>query len=176
MDRTKLRTVIATSQSMQINALPKPFRNSRLQAGASAGRPSLPCRPHHPCKRYKTEPTARKPPCCPCIPDNKAPITQDSDASPPSASSSSSSASDDAAYQALVLELSALSPQQIREAANSRPEQLLDSRFLFWLRDQERRAALGGAALGPVGRLPAAERREVLERLGRELTMMREWK
>ncbi|GIL82873.1 hypothetical protein Vretimale_8371 [Volvox reticuliferus] len=66
-------------------------------------------------------------------------------------------------YQALVSELSQLSPQQLREAAYQRTSELLDSRFLFWLRDQERRQGLG----------PADQ--QLLSRLGQELTMMREW-
>ncbi|GIL54978.1 hypothetical protein Vafri_10655 [Volvox africanus] len=66
-------------------------------------------------------------------------------------------------FQALVSELSTLSPLQLRDAAYQRASELLDSRFLFWLRDQERRPELGAAD------------RELLSRLGQELTMMREW-
>ncbi|KXZ54808.1 hypothetical protein GPECTOR_4g879 [Gonium pectorale] len=65
---------------------------------------------------------------------------------------------------ALVSELAALSPQQLREAAQARPDVLLDSRFLFWLRDRECASGL------------AAAQREALARLGQELTMMREWR
>ncbi|KAG2490829.1 hypothetical protein HYH03_010750 [Edaphochlamys debaryana] len=66
------------------------------------------------------------------------------------------------AYLSWCEELVGLSASQLREAAFQRPE-LLDSPFLFWLRDRERRAGV-----------PAAERAQ-LERLGGELTAMREW-
>ncbi|GLI67318.1 hypothetical protein VaNZ11_011505 [Volvox africanus] len=66
-------------------------------------------------------------------------------------------------FQALVSELSPLSPLQLQDVAYQRASELLDSRFLFWLRDQERRPELGAAD------------RELISRLGQELTMMREW-
>ncbi|EFJ41243.1 hypothetical protein VOLCADRAFT_107764 [Volvox carteri f. nagariensis] len=72
-------------------------------------------------------------------------------------------APDHAPYQALLSELAPLSPQQLRVEAHRRPSQLLDVGFLFWLRDQERRPGL------------RAIDRELLSRLGQELTMMREW-
>ncbi|KAG2434812.1 hypothetical protein HXX76_007697 [Chlamydomonas incerta] len=80
-------------------------------------------------------------------------------------------------YQALVSELASLSAQQLRQAAAARSDELLDSRFLFWLRDQERRAGLPGmpGAPGQGQPLGSAELREAAARLGQELTLMREW-
>ncbi|KAG2434918.1 hypothetical protein HYH02_012116 [Chlamydomonas schloesseri] len=81
--------------------------------------------------------------------------------------------------QALVAELAPLSAEQLRQAAAARPDELLDSGFLFWLRDQERRAGLPGMAAalgqGQGGSPPSAELREAAARLGQELTLMREW-
>lgn len=87
-------------------------------------------------------------------------------------------------YRALVAELAPLSTPELRAAAAARPTELLDSGFLFWLRDRE---GGGKGALGPAAQagqpgaaglgsrtMPAAER-EALARLGQELTMMREW-
>ncbi|GLC41650.1 hypothetical protein PLESTB_000692900 [Pleodorina starrii] len=98
-------------------------------------------------------------------PPEPAPRAPGPDTASPSASSAPAPAgAEEAAYQALVSELGPLSPQQLRQAAQERSWQLLDSRFLFWLREQERRPGLG------------SDQREVLSRLGQELTMMREWR
>lgn len=74
-------------------------------------------------------------------------------------------------------ELAPLSAQQLRQAAAARTDELLDSRFLFWLRDQERREGLPGmpGAPGQGQQLASAELREAAARLGQELTLMREW-
>lgn len=56
-----------------------------------------------------------------------------------------------------------MAPEELRQATMRRPDELLDSRFLFWLRDAER-----------APRTPPA-RRAALARLGEQLTAFREW-